>query len=96
MGVALKKQDSIGLRISSENKEILRLAAEYTGQDLTSYLISTALEKAKKDIKEHRDLQSLILSAKDFDLLENELQNPKEPNDKLKKAFKAHSDKFGE
>ena len=43
-----KKQDSIGLRINSEHKEIIRMAAEFTGQDLTSYLVSTALEKAKK------------------------------------------------
>ena len=80
VGVALKKQDSINLRISSKNKEILRLAVEYAGQDLIRYLISSALESAKKDIKEHRELQTLILITKDFDMLKNELQNPKGSN----------------
>jgi len=37
----------------------------------------------------------VYLSTKDFDMLENELQNPKGPNEKLKKAFKAHTKKFG-
>lgn len=91
-----KKLDSIGLRISSENKEIIRMAADYTGQDLTSYLISTALEKAKKDIVDHKEMQALLLSKRDFDKVTNELEKPSSPNEKLKKAFKAHSKKFKE
>jgi uncharacterized protein (DUF1778 family) len=91
-----KKLDSIGLRISSENKEIIRTAAEYTGQDLTSYLISTALEKAKKDIVDHKDMQALLLSKRDFDKMAKELENPSAPNERLKKAFKKHTQKFEE
>jgi uncharacterized protein (DUF1778 family) len=89
-----KKMDSIGLRISSDNKEIIRMAAEVTGQDMTSYLVSTALEKAKKDILEHKQMEALVLSKRDFDKVEKELQNPTKGNDKLKKAFKAHSKKL--
>lgn len=95
MGTA-KKLDSIGLRISSEHKEIIRMAAEYTGQDLTSYLISTALDKAKKDIVEYKEMQALLLSDRDFDKIQKELKSPSTPNEKLKKAFKAHSKKFEE
>ena len=51
-----KKMDLIGLRVSSENKDIIRMAAKFTGQDLTSYLLSTALNKAKKDIIEHKEI----------------------------------------
>ncbi|OFZ13002.1 MAG: hypothetical protein A2X86_09255 [Bdellovibrionales bacterium GWA2_49_15] len=93
---AVKKQDSIGLRISSENKEIIRMAAEYTGQDLTSYLVSTALDKAKKDIIEHQEMQALLLSKRDFEKVEKEIAKPSTANVKLKKAFKAHSKKFEE
>ncbi|MBI2521835.1 MAG: DUF1778 domain-containing protein [Bdellovibrio sp.] len=93
---AVKKQDSIGLRISSENKEIIRMAAEYTGQDLTSYLVSTALDKAKKDIIEHQEMQALLLSKRDFEKVEKEIAKPSAANVKLKKAFKAHSKKFEE
>ena len=91
-----KKLDSIGLRISTENKEIIRTAAQYTGQDLTSYLISTALDKAKKDIVEHKELQALLLSDRDFEKVEKEIKNSDEANGKLKKAFKDHSKKFEE
>lgn len=88
-----KKLDSIGLRINSEHKEIIRLAAEYTGQDLTSYLISTALEQAKKDITEYKEMQALIFSDRDFSKIEKEMEKPSKANLRLKKAFKDHSKK---
>lgn len=92
----VKKIDSIGFRISAENKEIIRMAAEYTGQDMTSYLVSTALDKAKKDILEHKQIETLMLSKKDFEKVEKELARPSKANSKLEKAFKAHSKKLKE
>lgn len=92
----VKKLDSIGFRISPENKEIIRMAAEYTGQDMTSYLVSTALDKAKKDILEHKQIESLILSKRDFDKVESELAKPSKVSAKLEKAFAAHAKKFEE
>jgi len=91
-----KKLDSIGLRISTENKEIIRMAANCMGQDLTSYLVSTALDKAKKDIVEHKEMQAMLLSDRDFSKVETELENSSKPNEKLKNAFKRHSEKFEE
>ncbi|MFG1520324.1 DUF1778 domain-containing protein [Halobacteriovorax sp. ZH1_bin.1] len=85
-----KKQETFGGRISSEHKSMLKYAAECMGQDLTSYIISTSLERAKKDIKEYQEVQSLILSRKDFDKVSNEISNPSEPNEKLISAFKAN------
>lgn len=82
-----KKQDSIGLRISTENKEILQLAAEYMGQDLTSYVISSALDKARKDLVEHQKVEWLLLSKKDFNKVKDEIESPSKPNEKLKSAF---------
>lgn len=79
-----KKQDSIGLRISTENKEILRLAAEYMGQDLTSYVISSALDK---DLVEHQKVESLLLSKKDFNKVKDEIESPSKPTEKLKSVF---------
>jgi uncharacterized protein (DUF1778 family) len=95
MGIA-KKMDSIGLRISSENKEIIRMAAECMGQDMTSYLVSTALEKARKDILEHQKVETLVLSKHDFEKVEKAIANPREPNERLKRAFKAHKEEFEE
>ncbi|MBF0298334.1 MAG: DUF1778 domain-containing protein [Oligoflexia bacterium] len=87
------KMNSIGLRISSENKEIIRMAANYTGQDLTSYLISTAMAKAKKDILEHKEI---LLSKRDYDNVVKETKNPTTANRKMKLAFRKHSKKFKE
>jgi uncharacterized protein (DUF1778 family) len=95
MAVA-KKMDSIGLRITPENKEIIRMAAECTGQDMSSYLVSTALEKAKKDILERKQVEALLLSKRDFEKVERELENPQKTNEKLKRAMKAHSQKIQE
>lgn len=91
-----KKIDSIGLRISSENKEIIRTAAKFTGQDLTSYLVSTALEKARKDILEHREMQALLFSERDYNTIEDELESSPRANERLKRAFKKHTKKFEE
>lgn len=92
----VKKLDTIGFRISPENKEIIRMAAEYTGQDMTSYLVSTALDKAKRDILEHKQVEALLLSKQDFSKVEAELKKPSKSNAKLEKAFKAHAKKFEE
>ena len=85
-----KKQDTFGGRISSEHKSMLKYAADCMGQDLTSYIVSTALDKAKKDIKEYQDMQSMMLSKRDFDKVSNEIANPSDPNEKLLNAFKAN------
>ena len=95
MSVA-KKMNSIGLRISTENKEIIRTAAQFTGQDLTSYLVSTALEKAKKDILEHKEMQALLFSERDYNVMAEELESAPKKNEKLKRAFKKHAKKFEE
>ena len=51
-----KKTDSIGLRITKEHKEIIRLAAGFNGQGISNYLISAALKEAKKDILLHKEI----------------------------------------
>ncbi len=84
-----KKIDSVGFRISSENKEIIRMAADVTGQDLTSYMISSALEKAKKDILEHQKVEELVLSKRDFEKVLDVIKNPPKANSKLAKPFKS-------
>ena len=69
---------------------------QHSGQDLTSYLISTALERAKKDIIEHREMMNILLSERDFAKVANQLKTPSKANDKLKSAFKAHNEKLAE
>lgn len=66
MGNALKKEDTITVRLSAEHKEILKTAASFKGQDLTSYLMGYALDHAMKDIQEFKAVEKLVLSERDF------------------------------
>ena len=81
------KNDQLRVRVSKQNKEIIRYAADCMGQDLTSYILGVALKKAKIDIKEHQEIQKLVLSRADFSKVEKELMNPSEANDALKSVF---------
>lgn len=85
----VKKEETMGFRISSEHKSMLKYAADCMGQDLTSYMLSTALEKAKKDIKDFQEMKSLMLSRRDFEKVSREIDNPSTPNEKLVNAFKS-------
>ena len=67
MGNALKKEDTITVRLSAEHKEILKTAASFKGQDLTSYLMGYALDHAMKDIQEFKAVEKLVLSERDFE-----------------------------
>ena len=87
---AVKKENSMGLRISSEHKSVLKYAADCMGQNLTSYILSTALERAKKDIREYQEMQSLVLSKRDFEKVSREIAHPSPPNEKLIGIFKAN------
>ena len=77
----------MSLRVSEENKELIRMAASFTGHDLTSYITSIALERAKEDIIKHKEVQALLLSNNDFDKVISELDSSPKVNSKLKKAF---------
>lgn len=52
------------------------------------------MDKAKKDLLEHKKIEALVLSKRDFGKVENELKKPSKPNAKIEKAFKAHAKKF--
>lgn len=83
-----KKNDNVRFRLSTEHKMIMQHAADCMGQDLSHYIINSVLEKAKKDIKEHQEIQSLVLSKRDYDAVVNEINNPSEPNEYLVNALK--------
>ena len=85
-----KKNDSVRFRLSTEHKMMMEHAADCMGQDLSHYIINSVLEKAKKDIKEHQEIKSLVLSNRDYDSVTNEISNPSEPNDYLVNALKAN------
>jgi len=90
---ALKKDETIGLRVSSINKEMIALAASYKGQDVSSYMMGLVMEHVYKDIKEHREMKKIVLSDEAYDEIVGELKNPPKANEKLLKAAQKHREK---
>lgn len=94
MATVARKNSDIRMRIDSEHKILLKYAARCTGQDLTSYIISTVLERARKDIKEHQETEKLYLHKDDFSKVLKALKNPSEPSEKLINALKQYREEF--
>ena len=90
---ALKKDEILTMRVSSENKDLINRAASFKGQDLTSYVMGLAVEQAFKDIKTHREVEQILMSKDDFEQIEAEIANPSKPNDSLKAAAKRYKEK---
>ena len=75
----------ITARVSEQIKETLMVAADLTGATLNQFLVQSALEKAENIIEKDKLIQ---LSNKDAHLFFDVLENPPEPNTKLKNAVK--------
>ena len=77
--------ERITARVSEQIKETLMVAADLTGATLNQFLVQSALEKAENMIEKDKLIQ---LSNKDAHLFFDVLENPPEPNTKLKNAVK--------
>jgi len=76
--------ERITARVSEQIKETL-IAADLTGATLNQFLVQSALEKAESIIEKDKIIH---LSNKDTQLFFDSLENPLEPNTKLKNAVK--------
>ena len=81
MAQALTKESSrLSLRISAEEKALLKRAATLSNTDITTFVLQTALPAAESVIaKEER----IHLSARDSLRVLEYLENPPEPTDRL-------------
>lgn len=87
MGTATAKQDRIGARVPHEVYETLRRAAELTGATVNQFLVQAALKEAQAVI-EREDV--IRLSPRDWSWLLELMENPPEPNAKLKTALERY------
>jgi uncharacterized protein (DUF1778 family) len=78
-------------RTDEANYDILKRASDLLGMSLSSFMLSSAIEKATKTIKE-RDL--IILSSRDQSKFIEEMLNPKPMNDTLLKALDKYEETF--
>ena len=81
------KQDRIEIRTSKSERKQFEEAACLSGMNLSEFLRRSALDKSFEIL---RKSNSIILSNEDRDAFLNALENPPEPNKKLKQAKKHH------
>lgn len=88
-----RKYDRLEARISTEEKELLKIAAEIQGCSLTQFVVRSAQEAARKAITEH---QSMSLTARDTAAFVKAIIEPPAPNDKLRQTAKRFKKIMGE
>ena len=84
--------DRITARVNEDVKNTLSAAAELVGATLNQFLVQAALEKAEAIIERERIIN---LSKQDSEAFFAALDNPPEPNQKLKNAFANYKLKIG-
>jgi len=78
------KNARIEFKTSQEIKELLQEVANSLGMNLSNFLISTAVQRAKEIQKEER---FLTLSNKEWENFQDILNNPQKPTKALKELM---------
>ena len=81
------KDTRIEFRSSPQEKDLLMLAAQLTGVNVSAFLRNAALEAANEVVQEN---ETIKLSNRDRDLFLHSLDNPPKPFATLKKAMKKY------
>ena len=79
----------LSFRVNASIKSLIERAAEYSGETVTSYAISTLVRDARQVVQAH---EMTVLSDRDRDRFLALLDNPPEPNEALRRAFQAHDE----
>ena len=79
-----EKIDRVDLRITKDQKEVLARAAGLSGLSLSSFMLTTALDEARKIVSKS---DSVILADRDRDLFFSLLKNPPKPSKSLVKLM---------
>jgi uncharacterized protein (DUF1778 family) len=78
-----RKRSRLEARISAEEKELLKRAADLQGCSLTEFVVRSAQEAARKAVWEH---QMMSLTARDTEAFVKALLKPPAPSKNLKRA----------
>ena len=82
-----KQNQRVSARVPLHVYDMLAQAAELSGSTVNQFLVQSALEKAQKVMERERFIRMTTRSAS---LFFDTLENPPEPNEKLKHAIKAY------
>jgi uncharacterized protein (DUF1778 family) len=86
-----KQNQRVSARVPLHVYDMLSQAAELSGATVNQFLVQSALEKAQKLMERERFIRMTTRSAS---LFFDALENPPEPNEKLKHAIKAYKGSF--
>jgi len=78
------RSERIDLRTNSEVKSVIERAAQLRHTTISAYLLDSALQKAKQDI---RETETLLIHDSDREMFFSALANPPEPNAALCALF---------
>ncbi|EUB95252.1 protein of unknown function DUF1778 [Rhizobium sp. CF080] len=85
--VALRKNETINLRIDASTREVIARAAEISGKSLSAFMTEAALATAQKELLDQRFIG---VDATMFDAVESLLGEPAQVNEKLSALLKSN------
>jgi uncharacterized protein (DUF1778 family) len=77
------------IRLPANAKRLLVEAADISGNTLTGLVLNAALDKAREILEAHRHF---MLSTEEWQQFTHTLENPPEPTDVLKAAWRDYED----
>jgi len=91
-GSVTRKGERLEARVSAEAKALCQEAAALEGRSLTDFIMGSAVESARRLLRE-RELMEL--SQRDRKAFIESLLNPQSPNRRLRKAALRYEQMFG-
>lgn len=85
-----RRATRIDIRATESAKDTIESAAQYVGTTISAFILESAMEKATKVL---RQAQTIKLNLQEQDRFMQILENPPEPNEKLKQLVKKHKEK---
>ena len=82
---AVRKSQSLNLRIEPENSEMLKRAAEVCGKSLSAFMMEASIYAAQRELLEQRFVR---LSADVFDSVLMQIDAPATANAELVRLFR--------
>ena len=82
-----RKIERLAVRLSAEVKDMLELAAEYSGRSLSDFVLASAVTAARDSIERHDRMR---LTKEDREVFLAAFSGDMEPNDALIKAVREY------
>ena len=82
-----RKPARLEARITSEHKQLLKRAAAFEGRTVTEFVVNSALDAARRLVREHTTMQ---LTAQDSRVFVDAILKPPKPNARLRQAARRY------